>query len=289
MAKKEMGEKKKAAAKTTAKKTTTRKSVAKKAIDDKPVAKKYAAKRKTTKKVDLAEVGKEKAPQPIAKKTVLEIADHAMVQKVKEKVKTNIKQTEHWHAGIFALFVIFAAYLSYQLVGEHKYATPTPVDQTPVVEDQKPVTQQLTVNDFSFPQDYAWITLDIGGDVNTAPGGEGTFELKVRNSGTATWYRDAKFAFRLGTLDPADVQIPFVASSVLADGSTKPALNKNRIEMMESQVAPGEVATFRVQVKATDWKGAELAPGSYPITVGLLVEGEGSLSKNPLTWLLNVR
>lgn len=293
MAKKQMGDTKKAVSKKTAKKTTAKKSVAKKtATTKKPVAKKYAAKRKSTKSVDVIEVNKQNAPKPNAKQTVLEIADNAVVGKVKEKIKSNIKQTEHWHAGIFALFVIFGAYLSYQFLGQQNYEQPVvTVDDGEVVDEtQQPANGDVEiVYDFNFPQDYAWLTLDIGEDVNTTPGGEGVFELRVRNSGEATWYRDADQAFRLATLDPADAQIPFVASSVLEDGSSRPVVNRNRIEMMEKEVAPGEVATFRVQVKATDWRGVELAPGSYPMTVGFLVEGEGSLSKNPLTWLLNVR
>jgi hypothetical protein len=228
-----------------------------------------------------------------SKNAVLDIADHAVVKKVSETITHNIKQSEHWHAALFVIVVILAAYFSFQ-ASNGSYNAPT---KTPVANNQQPATNTPTTNtpvetpvEAVFPTDYAWLTQVVGEDVSVAPGGTGEFILRLKNTGKATWYRDTAQAFRLGTVDPADAPFPFMAASVIEEsGKTRPAVGRNRVEMLQKQVAPGEMATFRLQVQAADWNGTALKPGSYKFTVGLLVEGKGSLSKKPLVWRLNVK
>lgn len=282
MAKKVTGETKKPVAKKSTKATapkTAEKKVAKSAkLSTKSVAK--AESKKVTKKAPVK-----------SEKSILDISENGVIQHVSEKINSNIRKSEHWHALFFALVVILAAYFSYQA------GNPVPISKNntttgsgnEVVKTPEPTGTSSIVYDFNFPTDYAWLTQQIGDDVNVAPGGSGEFTLQVKNTGKATWYREANTAFRMGTLNPVDEEMPFMASSILADGSARTAIGKNRVEMMQEQVAPGEVATFKLKVTATDWNGVALKPGSYPITVGFMVETKGSLSKQPLVWLMNVR
>lgn len=282
-----MGDKKKVPAKSSAKaqktsaRSTTKRTPAKKAV----TAKATSAKTTSTKK-------------PAAKKTsvrkktssILEIADNAVpMEMAAETAKPSVKRSEHWHAGLFALVVILAAYFSYQgsnsMVQEPKDNTPVVEETTETEEEETPVA----VPTFNFPNDYAWLTQVVGDDLTLAPGASGEYTIQVRNSGEATWYRDETNAFRLGTLEPTDAAAPFMIASVLSEGGTKAAPNRNRVEMMQAKVAPGETATFKVAATAKDWNGNNLKPGTYRFTVGFMVEGKGSLSKRPLTWLMNVR
>lgn len=282
MAKKVTGETKKPVAKKSTK-ATAPKSVEKKSTKSTKSATKLVEKTDSKKAVSKSSAKSEKS--------ILDISENGVIQQVSEKINSNIRKSEHWHALFFALVVILAAYFSYQAgnpVPISKTDTNTgSVDQVP--KTPEPPTSSTIVYDFNFPADYAWLTQQIGDDVNLAPGGSGEFILQVKNTGKATWYREANTAFRMGTLNPTDEEMPFMASSVLADGSARTAVGKNRVEMMQEQVAPGEVATFKLKVTATDWNGVALKPGSYPITVGFMVETKGSLSKQPLVWLMNVR
>jgi len=245
---------------------------------------KPAPKRSTvTKKVSSAK----KATKPAH--TILEIADHATIKQVSEKITNSVKQSEHWHALLFAIIVILAAYFSYSATAT-RVAVVTPQTNT---DDQQatiaPVKTDDVVYSFNFPSDYAWTTQKVSDDLTLAPGETGHFTIQIRNTGSATWYRDAVNAFRMGTLQPTDALIPFMAGSVLDTGKINDAPNRNRIELEQAKVAPGEAATFDMQVKASDWAGKALAPGRYTVTVGFMVEGKGSLSKQPLTWVLNVK
>lgn len=286
MAKKVTGETKKPVAKKSTKATASK-------TTEKKITQSTKSTKSTSKPVDKP-VAKKVGSKSLLKseKSILDISENGVIQQVSEKINSNIRKSEHWHALFFALVVILAAYFSYQA------GNPVPISKKDVTTDssvnQVPKTPESTatssiVYDFNFPTDYAWLTQQIGDDVNVAPGGSGEFTLQVKNTGKATWYREANTAFRMGTLNPTDEEMPFMASSILADGSARTAIGKNRVEMMQEQVAPGEVATFKLKVTATDWNGVALKPGSYPITVGFMVETKGSLSKQPLVWLMNVR
>lgn len=277
-------------------------SASKKSSSAKPAKSvKAAAPRKTTTKKSTTaaapkpastkarSAAKPKATAKSSKDTILEIADTAVVRQVSDKVVGSIRKSEHWHTLLFALVVIFAAYFSYQAssqMGHRQVDTPAPtasVSQTPTPE---PVVEQPT---FNFPVDYAWLTQNIGSDLTLAPGESGELVLSVKNTGKATWYRDGENPFRLGTLQPENEAMPFMGASVIGENQLREAINHNRIEMEQKAVAPGEVANFRLNVKAVNWENQPLAKGRYVITVGFLVEGKGTLSKNPLTWIVNVR
>ena len=276
-----MGEKKVAKP---ARKPAAKSAAAKKTVKAKAPAKTTVKKAKS---VASGRTVKAKSTKP----SVLNIADHA-VRKVSENIGHNLKKSEHWHTVFFAILVIAAAYFSY-------YATlqddePQPVATTneeeeavvPPVEEEE---EDETVVEFNFPNDYAWLTQDLSPDVTVAAGEAVSFEIVIKNSGKATWYRDSAAAFRMGTLRPTDSIVPFMASSVIGENQTRLLPNKNRLEMMQAQVAPGETANFKIEGRAVDWNNLPLKPGRYAFTVGFMVEGKGSLSKQPLTWVLNVR
>ena len=261
----------------------------------KPAASQKTATKKSTASVTKSASAKAKvAPKPKAaarskKETILEIADTAVVKQVSDKVVSSIKKSEHWHTLLFALIVILAAYFSYQAtsqMGSQQVAQPT--GQPEATQTPAPV-QEAAQPAFNFPTDYAWLTQNIGSDLTLAPGESGELVLSVKNTGKATWYRDGENPFRLGTLQPENEHMPFMAASVIGEDQLREAVNRNRVEMEQQTVAPGEVANFRLNVKAVNWDNQPLAKGRYLITVGFLVEGKGTLSKNPLTWIVNVR
>ncbi len=70
----------------------------------------------------------------------------------------------------------------------------------------------------------------------TAAGSSGQLEVRLRNVGTCTWYRDGAEPIRLGTREPRDGAFRF------ADGGW---LSPSRVPLAEESVAPGQVGRFR--------------------------------------------
>ena len=77
------------------------------------------------------------------------------------------------------------------------------------------------------------------------PGQIASFTIKLKNTGTATWYQDY---FNLGTTHPQDNVPGFDVN--LADRSADGWYKCNRIRFTETQVAPGETATFTFDLTA---------------------------------------
>lgn len=76
-------------------------------------------------------------------------------------------------------------------------------------------------------------------------GGTATFTIKIRNTGTATWYQDY---LSLGTTHLQDNVPGFDID--LADRAADGWYKCNRARFQESQVAPGEIATFTFDMTA---------------------------------------
>ena len=280
-------------AKPVAKASSPKKSISAKAT----TAKAKVAKKTTTKSVAAKKRTKSVAvaapvviePAKAAKHSVLNIADHA-VRKVSANLGQNLKKSEHWHVVGFTVLVIVAAYLSYQYSVQDA-ATPAPQEVATIPTPAPTTSAPAEVEEvaFHFPNDYAWLTQNISDDVTIAAGESAQFEITIKNSSKATWYRDGENPFRLGIVEPANGTFPFMAASVIGENQTRVAPNRNRVEMMQEQVATGETATFRMDARAVDWNGNPLAVGRYAFVVGFLVEGKGSLVRQPLTWVMNVR
>ena len=73
--------------------------------------------------------------------------------------------------------------------------------------------------------------------------GSARFEVRVKNTGTATWNRDQRVIVNLGTSNPRDRVPPFVREDTVG-GSPSGWRAPNRVVMQEGTVAPGQTATF---------------------------------------------
>ncbi len=111
------------------------------------------------------------------------------------------------------------------------------------------------------PPGFSWQFLGVGHSTNSVfmnPGEVQTINLKAKNTGTTTWYKDQSWPVRLGTWGPS-------RASVFWHGgwfnNIRPAL------LNESSVAPGEVGTFGFPVLA------RYAPGWHYERVNLVAEG----------------
>ncbi|MCC7543335.1 hypothetical protein IT415_01340 [bacterium] len=77
---------------------------------------------------------------------------------------------------------------------------------------------------------------------NMAAGSSATGTLGVRNDGNISWYKSGRYPMNLGTANPTDRSSKFYAPSWI---------NSARLaNMNEATVAPGQVATFTVTLKA---------------------------------------
>ena len=107
----------------------------------------------------------------------------------------------------------------------------------------------------------------------TRPEAPATAWLKIQNTGTYTWYKNGlngTAQFRLGTKNPQDRSSLFSAA-----GSAGHWISANRIEMEETSVPPGGIATFTFTIKPSD-----AALGTYHEYFAPVAEG--------VTWLPDI-
>ncbi len=110
------------------------------------------------------------------------------------------------------------------------------------------------------------------------PGDAYNFEVRIRNTGTATWKRNE---VNLGTDQPQDRISGFLREG----GSPSGWSSGNRIRMIESTVAPGEIGTFRFWMKVPAWFNS----GTYREYFGLVKEGSGWFNYMDIYWDIRVR
>lgn len=89
-------------------------------------------------------------------------------------------------------------------------------------------------------------------------GSSATWELTIKNTGTMIWMRDGVNPIRLGT--PKDESSRFYSTSWRG---------ANRIDMVESQVRPGETGTFLIELNVPK----DMPPGTYRQNFVPVVDG----------------
>jgi hypothetical protein len=104
-----------------------------------------------------------------------------------------------------------------------------------------------------------------------APGGKIYLQVKARNMGTQPW---AQSVIRLGTARPLDRSSPFQDTSWV--GASRPA------QLVESTVAPGQIGTFNLTMKAPN------TPGTYTEFFNIVAEGVTWLNDLGLNFTINV-
>ncbi len=103
----------------------------------------------------------------------------------------------------------------------------------------------------------AWAGQNFGSK-QVEPGESIQLEVKLRNSGQTTWRRDGQTPVRLGTSRAKD-RLPAFIREDTSGGNPSGWTNPNRIGMVESTVAPGEIGTFRFWYTVP----TSVKPGSY--------------------------
>ena len=98
------------------------------------------------------------------------------------------------------------------------------------------------------PAQYDYKLIDLTSPASVVAGEKVRVNVVIKNTGTATWYKYGSWPLHLGTTSAQDHVSQFADSSWLTS---------NRIELMESSVAPGEVGTFQFTFFANQ------NPGSY--------------------------
>ena len=106
-----------------------------------------------------------------------------------------------------------------------------------------------------------------------ARGESNQFEVRFRNDGTATW---EKSSTRLGTANPLDRTPAFTRGAGW--------ISNNRVEMVESSVAPGETGTFRFNYTVP----MNLSPGTYREYVRPVIDGVAWLNDWGVYWDVTV-
>lgn len=108
-----------------------------------------------------------------------------------------------------------------------------------------------------------------------APGTSAGLWVRLRNTGTETWYRDGETPTRLGTARPEDRPSAFYTPSDW--------LAPNRIGLSEEVVRPSEVGTFAFTVTAPS------QPGIYREYFRPVVDGVTWMNDEGIYWDLVVR
>lgn len=96
------------------------------------------------------------------------------------------------------------------------------------------------------------------GQKTVEPGQSFQLEVKLRNSGQTIWRRDGQSPVRLGTSRNKD-RVPVFSREDTVNRNPSGWTNPNRVAMVESSVAPGEIATFRFWYTTPN----SIKPGTY--------------------------
>jgi hypothetical protein len=108
-------------------------------------------------------------------------------------------------------------------------------------------------------------------------------EVKIKNEGTKTWYKNE---VHLGTNDPKDRGSHFSHPNY-STGLNPDWLSDNRVQMQEESVGPGQEATFKITITAN---GNPLREGTHREEFQLVKDGPGSFwfGDFSLYWDINV-
>jgi len=107
-------------------------------------------------------------------------------------------------------------------------------------------------------------------------GETGSVTVSVKNTGTATWYKDGVYPINLGTSSPLDRASVFATDSWFGD-------NNRPAKLQEESVAPNSLGTFVISLKAPS------TPGEYTEPFRLVAEGFSWLSGPEISWTILVR
>lgn len=113
-----------------------------------------------------------------------------------------------------------------------------------------------------------------GGDTTLNVGEKEILTVTAKNTGTATWYNSGSNPIRVATVDPQNRMSSFYDASWVSP--SRPAT------MQQSQVAPGETATFSFTVQAP-------SAGTYNERLSLVVENQAWLNDPGMYFYLDVR
>lgn len=135
------------------------------------------------------------------------------------------------------------------------------INQTVNVEFTPTVQPSGNIND------YAYQFVSESGNPTIRQGETGTVTLRIRNTGSATWYSTGAHPVRLATEAPP---VRDRNSGFYTSGTSW--LSENRIAMDQGTVAPGQEATFTVVLNGKP------GPGTYPEIYTPVVEFLGWLN-----------
>lgn len=127
-------------------------------------------------------------------------------------------------------------------------------------------------------QRYSASVAGQSGYASLWPGESSVFEVRLRNTGTQTWYQHV---VRLGTNEARD-RIP---GFLREGGNPSGWLMGNRIMMQESSVAPGEVGTFRFFMTVPSW----FNEGTYREHFRPVADGECWMNDLGIYWDITVK
>lgn len=128
----------------------------------------------------------------------------------------------------------------------------------PVAEGLQWLDDDQTYWDITVVQHKAaWAGQNFG-TKQVEPGESFQLEVKLRNTGSTSWRRDGQTPVRLGTSRTKD-RVPAFNREDTANRNPSGWVNPNRIQLVESTVAPGEIGTFIFWYTVP----SSLAPGLY--------------------------
>lgn len=117
-----------------------------------------------------------------------------------------------------------------------------------------------------------------------AKGESAMLSVKFRNDGTTSWKKGGSTPMRLSTVRPNDRTIGFIRDDVPGRNPSG-WVTPNRIELVESEVKPGENGTFNFWITVPGDK----SPGTYREHFGLVQENYRFLPDIGLYWDITVK
>lgn len=156
-------------------------------------------------------------------------------------------------------------------------ADTTPASQTPVEQTagETPATPTTGVTPSNNPAEYNYEYVSQSVYPTIAPLASQSVTIKLKNTGTATWYKTGSYPVRLGTSHLKDRTSKFHDETNWLSG--------NRVaSFQEASVAPGETGTFTFNMTAP------LNKGSYKEYFQPVVEGLAWLKDIGIFWTVTV-